>query len=331
MNIREAIKGYLLDAKIEPQTPKHIAGKQRVLETIFASWCEEQGATTLEQVTPTILKGFVVSLQERTISEHDSRISKRGKRLSPVSVRDYSRMVRAFFSWCEREGYLEGRNNPMRMVPQTKVPKYIIPAFTPQQMQDLLAVCDLDTAVGFRNYTMLLVLMDTGIRVSELCRLTLAGVHDDYLTVVGKGDATTLGKEREVGLSPMTTRALWKYINQYRPAVSEQEQRVFLTRFKTPFDASYVWKVLREIGEDAGIEGVRISPHTLRHSFAKQWLANGGELIKLSRVMGHTDIETTQVYLKDFTARDARGEHTRFSPVSANRLGRRNTKPTKRG
>jgi len=322
VNIREAIKGYLLDAKIEPQTPKHIAGKQRVLEAIFATWCEEQGATTLEQVTPTVLKGFLVSLQERTISEHDSRISKRGKRLALMSVRDYSRMVRAFFSWCEREGYLEGRTNPMRMVPQTKVPKYIIPAFTPQQMQDLLAVCDLDTTVGFRNYTMLLVLMDTGIRVSELCRLTLAGVHEDYLTVVGKGDATTLGKEREVGLSPTTARALWKYIHQYRPAVSEHEQRVFLTRFKTPFDASYVWKVLREIGEEAGIEGVRISPHTLRHSFAKEWLANGGELIKLSRVMGHTDIETTQVYLKDFTARDARGEHSRFSPVAIHHLGK---------
>jgi site-specific recombinase XerD len=325
MNIREAIKGYLLDAKIEPQTAKHIAGKQRVLETIFAVWCEEQGATTLEQVTPTILKGFVVSLQERTISEHDSRISKRGKRLSPVTVRDYSRVVRAFFSWCEREGYLEGRVNPMRMVPQTKVPSYIIPAFTPQQMQDLLAVCDLDTAVGFRNYTMLLVLMDTGIRVSELCTLKLAGVHEDYLTVFGKGS-----KEREVGLSPTTARALWKYIHQFRPVVSEQEQRVFLTRFKTPFDHSYVWKVLREIGEDAGVEGVRISPHTLRHSFAKQWLANGGELIKLSRVMGHTDIETTQVYLKDFTARDARGEHTRFSPVSTFRLGRKSPNVKKR-
>jgi site-specific recombinase XerD len=270
VNIREAIKGYLLDAKIEPQTPKHIAGKQRVLEAIFAAWCEEQGATTLEQVTPTILKGFVVSLQERTISEQDSRISKRGKRLSPVTVRDYSRVVRAFFSWCEREGYLEDRVNPMRMVPQTKVAKYIIPAFTPQQMQDLLAVCELDTAVGFRNYTMLLVLMDTGIRVSELCRLSLAEIHEDYLTVVGKGDATTLEKEREVGLSPTTARALWKYVHQFRPPVPEHEQRVFLTRFKTPFDRSYVWTVLREIGENAGIEGARISPHTLRSTFAKQ-------------------------------------------------------------
>jgi site-specific recombinase XerD len=198
-------------------------------------------------------------------------------------------------------------------------------------MQDLLVVCDLDTAVGFRNYTMLLVLMDTGIRVSELCGLTLTGVHEDYLTVVGKGDATTLGKEREVGLSPTTARALWKYIHQYRPPVSEHEQRVFLTRFKNPFDASYVWKVLREIGEDAGIERVRISPHTLRHSFAEQRLANGGELIKLSPVMRRTDIETTQVHLKDFTARDACGKHMQFSPVSANRLGRRNTPPTKRG
>jgi len=328
MKLREAIKGYLLDAKIEPQTPKHIAEKQRVLESRFATWCEQQGVADLADITTLLLKRFVVHLQESTISETDSRISKRGKRLSAVTVRDYTRMVRAFFAWCEREGYLDGRANPMRTIPRTKVPSYLIPAFSPQQMEALLAACDLTTPTGFRDHAVLLVFMDTGIRVGELCGLRLDGIYEDYLTVFGKNS-----KEREVGLSPATVRALWKYIHQYRPAVPEHEQHVFLTRFRTPLEPSMVWKILQHLGETAGIEGVRVSPHTLRHSFAKAWLSNGGELIKLSRVLGHTDIQTTQTYLKDFTARDARAEHTRFSPVAAHHLSRhtvRTPKPPKR-
>jgi integrase/recombinase XerD len=203
-------------------------------------------------------------------------------------------------------------------VPDPKVPKYLIPAFSPQQMEALLAVCNTDSVYGFRNYTMLLVFMDTGIRVSELCGLRIQGIHEDYLTVFGKGS-----KEREVGLSPATVRALWRYVHQFRPQAPAQEDQVFLTRFKTPLEKSYVWKLLQELGAQAGIEGVRISPHTLRHSFAKQWLVNGGELINLSRVLGHTDIQTTQTYLKEFTAREARSEHTRFSPVATHHLGRR--------
>jgi integrase/recombinase XerD len=213
----------------------------------------------------------------------------------------------------------------MRSVPRTKLPQRIIHAFTPEQMDALLGVCDLDTAAGFRNYTVLLVFMDTGIRVSELCSLRLGGIHDDYLAVIGKND-----KEREVGLSPATVRALWKYAHQYRPEVPEHEDHVFLTRFRTPLERSYVWKLLQELGAEAGITGVRIAPHTLRHSFAKAWLSNGGELIKLSRVLGHTDIQTTQTYLKDFSSHDARVEHTKYSPVSAHRLGRPTRRPTRK-
>ncbi len=196
MKVREAIKGYILDAKIEPQTPRHIEQKRVILEERLLPWCEEHGAMDLAEVTPIILKGYVVHMQESTISETDSRISFRGRRLSPATIRDYLRIVRAFFTWCERESYLEGRANPMHSVPRTKLPQRIIHAFTPEQMDALLGVCDLDTASGFRNYTVLLVFMDTGIRVSELCSLRLAGIHDDYLTVIGKFD-----KEREVGLS----------------------------------------------------------------------------------------------------------------------------------
>ncbi len=66
----------------------------------------------------------------------------------------------------------------------------------------------------------------------------------------------------------------------------------------------------------AGIEGIRVSPHTLRHTFARTYLARGGDLGKLSRLMGHSKVSTTEEYLKDFSSRDARVDQSEFSPAA---------------
>ena len=81
-------------------------------------------------------------------------------------------------------------------------------------------------------------------------------------------------------------------------------------------------QLLQRIGERAGISGVRISPHTFRHTFARGWLENGGEIFKLSRVLGHSEMQTTQIYLRDFQSREARVDHSQFSPVERHRLGK---------
>jgi site-specific recombinase XerD len=228
-------------------------------------------------------------------------------------------IVQAFFSWCEKEGLLDGHANPTKRVPRIKLPKKVIPTFTPEQMAALLDACDQSTALGYRDYAMLLVLMDTGIRVSELCGLTLEDVHEGYLTVFGKG-----AKEREVGLGPTASRALWKYIHLHRPrlANSEHERHVFLGYRGIPMLRNGVNQALERIGLRAGITGVRMSPHTFRHTFARGWLQNGGEIFKLSRVLGHSEMQTTQIYLRDFQSREARADHSQYSPVEHLQLGK---------
>jgi integrase/recombinase XerD len=84
-------------------------------------------------------------------------------------------------------------------------------------------------------------------------------------------------------------------------------------------------QALERIGKRAGLLGVRINPHTFRHTFARGWLENGGEIFKLSRVLGHSEMQTTQIYLRDFQSREARADHAQFSPVEQLRLGRGKT------
>jgi site-specific recombinase XerD len=78
-----------------------------------------------------------------------------------------------------------------------------------------------------------------------------------------------------------------------------------------------VEQLLQQIKEEAGIEGVRVSAHTFRHTFARMFLERGGEVYKLSRLMGHTDVKTTEKYLKEFTSREARQQQARFSPLES--------------
>lgn len=316
MQLNDAIKGHLLDLKISGATEKHINEVRRELER-FRVWCEAQGVTLLGDVSHVVLKGYIAYLQDLTISSSDSRVSLRGKKVSAVTAQDYMRKVRSFFFWAEREGYLEGANPVMR-VPKIKVPKLVKPVFTPEQMHAMLESCDVSAPLGFRDYTIMLVFLDSGIRVSELCGLTVENVRDGYLLVFGKGS-----KEREVGISGTTARELFKYIHQIRKPHAESEQHLFLSFRGKPLDRKAIWEIIHSAAERAGIKGVRSSPHTARHSFAKEWLVKGGDLASLSRLLGHTDIQTTQIYMKTFQSHEARTQHGKFSPVETNKLGRR--------
>jgi site-specific recombinase XerD len=319
MNLHEAMQGHMMDAQIDADvSPRYFELKEQRLG-YFVRWCATQGVTLLEDVTPNVLRAFIVHLQSVKAYELNPRRPTEERPLSPTTIKGYMLIVQAFFSWCEKEGLLEGRLNPTRRVPRVKVPKKIIRTFTADQLAAMLDACDLTTALGYRDYAMLLTLMDTGVRVSELCGLNLDDVHEGYLTVFGKG-----AKEREVGIGPTASRALWKYLHVHRPKLvnSEEERHVFLGYRGIPMLRNGVNQALERIGRRAGLQGVRMSPHTFRHTFARGWLENGGEIFKLSRVLGHSEMQTTQIYLRDFQSREARADHAQFSPVEQLRLGK---------
>lgn len=319
MNIREAINGHMLDGRIAGQSPSYLKTKENRLK-YFAEWLEQLGITTLEAVTSNAVRGFIVHLQEMKAQSRNPHRPTEERTLSPLTIKSYMLNLRAFFSWCKAQDFLpKGFEDPSRRVPHVKVPQYVIATFTPKQLAEMIDSCDLETDIGFRDYAILLMLIDTGVRASELCGLTLGNVHEDYIKVFGKGS-----KEREVGIGMTASRALWMYIHKHRPHLVrvEREQHVFLGWDGSPLLRSGLYQIIARIGEKTGIEGVRISPHTFRHTFARSWLENGGEIFKLSRLLGHAELQTTEKYLKDFRSREARVEQPRFSPVERMKLGK---------
>ena len=152
-----------------------------------------------------------------------------------------------------------------------------------------------------RNRAILLVLYDTGIRVSELCGLRLSDFDRKHsiLTVKGKGS-----KERRIALGTNCLRNLLYYLDRHRPDEEELaewgsvgEDHLFLSETRTPLTKNGVTLLFKRIRQRAGITGKRVSPHILRHSFAIRYLVLGNDPFSLQELLGHEDMTTVKNYM----------------------------------
>ncbi|KKK62177.1 hypothetical protein LCGC14_3006940, partial [marine sediment metagenome] len=227
------------------------------------------------------------------------------------TVQGYVRTLKSFFSWVVREGYLE--SNIVAGIPVPKAPNKIINSFNAEQIASLAAACQRENSIGYRNLVMLMLMLDSGLRVSELTAIELDDVDlgEGFIRVrSGKGN-----RERLVPIGSVVLKLLWKYLNQSRPQpISEKIIKVFLSFDGLSLTRSGIQQMLRRCGKRAGISGVRCSPHTLRHSFAKNYLLNGGDTFSLQKILGHSSLASVRTYLSLFAA-DLKKQHQRFSPV----------------
>ncbi len=175
---------------------------------------------------------------------------------------------------------------------------------------------DRHTAAGFRSYTIMLLLLDTGIRLSELTGLRTQDLHleQGYIQVQGKGE-----KQRLVPVGNKVRKVLWQYMARHRlePAYPEIAS-VFLDEGGRPLSNGAVYRMINRAGTRAHLEEVRCSPHTFRHTFAVTFLRNGGDVFSLQRILGHSSLVVVRMYA-NLADSDIRAQHTRYGPVD--RLG----------
>ena len=201
----------------------------------------------------------------------------------------------------------------MASIPIPKAPAKIINAFSEEQLKKLLAACRLNDTYGCRNLAIILLLLDSGIRVSELVNIEIGDVNlaEGLIKIrIAKG-----GKERMVPVGSVTLKALWRYIHSSRPMpLSERIERLFLNSNGLPLTKNGVQQMIRRLGRKAGISEVRCSPHTFRHSFSKNYLLNGADIYSLQKILGHSSLASVKIYLNLFSC-DLKKQHQRFPPV----------------
>ncbi len=245
------------------------------------------------------LKKFFGFLKERKISylktkeqEITDFIHKQSRLgLSSRSIARAVSSIKAFYRFLVLDNVLkrspvENISSPRRWFSLPKVMKV-------SEVENLLDQPDENKIHGIRDKAMLELLYATGLRVSELITLNLddPNLEEGFLICRGKG-----GKQRIVPIGGKATEALRKYLGFSRPRLLKGENKfLFLSQQGRPFTRQGFWKRMKRYARKAGLES-KVSPHTLRHSFATHMLERGADLRYVQSMLGHSQITTTQIY-----------------------------------
>ena len=219
----------------------------------------------------TVLANFDIELvREFTVHEQ-------GRGLSPYTVQGKVRSLKAFSSWLFNEGYTS--ENILLTLKVPKAPVNLIEPLTGQEIDRLISYQNPLTTIGSRNIAIFILLLDSGLRVSELCGLRFDNAHieEGYLKVFGKGS-----KERVVPIGALSQKMLWRYVFHFRPEpIIPGDNYLFLTLDGKPLVVNAVKLILNRWGKNAGVP--RLHAHLCRHTYATNFLChNCGDVFRLS-------------------------------------------------
>ena len=217
--------------------------------------------------------------------------------------------IKVFFAYLQREGMLA--RNVTEAMDSPRLWRILPGVLSQREVERLLASPVGDDQLALRDRAMLELMYASGLRVSETARLTIEDVRMDegYLRCFGKGS-----KMRVVPFGDKAAYALRRYLDEGRSELTRggAEASCFLTRAGKGFSRKGIWKLVRQHARRAGITK-KVSPHTLRHSFASHLLANGAPLRVIQEMLGHADIATTQIYTHVDDGR-LRAVHAKYHP-----------------
>ena len=248
------------------------------------------------------------SVQRHHVTEYLMEQRKRG--LTARSVSRHLAAIRMFCRFLHRERLLA--NDITQTIDSPKLWRTLPHTLDCREVEHLLAAPRTRTKLGVRDRAMLELMYASGLRVSEVAKLTLNEVNLEagFLRVIGKGN-----KERIVPVGKHASEWLRRYLNEVRNG--QQRAEVFLSSRGMALNRKTIWHLIKKYTHAAGI-AKNITPHTLRHSFATHLLENGGDLRVIQEMLGHADIATTQIYTH-VDQRRLKDTHYRFHPRSGRR------------
>jgi integrase/recombinase XerD len=258
------------------------------------------------------VRGFVAFLQGKERIEEQDVTSYLGhlheEQYASSSVARAFMAIKVFLQFLKKEGIIEQDVGKLLESPKQwqKVPDVL----SVHEVEALLSQPK-DDEEGMRDRAIIELMYASGLRVSELCDLSLYDIDDSCVKVKGKG-----GKERLVPVGKRAQEAIDRYLSQVRSQYeSKEEIHLFVTKKGKPLHRAWVWKMIKAYAKQAGIQK-NIFPHTLRHSFASHILANGGDLRVIQEMLGHSHIATTDRYTHIANAHVMRAfasYHTRYT------------------
>ena len=290
----ERFQDYLaFERGLSPRTLDAYGRDTERLREFLAS----RGVDDPEAVEPSALREFTYHLRDQG--------------LAPSSIRRTLSAIRTYFSFLLVEGLVS--SDPTEQIEPPKTWQRLPDVLSGDEVARLVEAPDPSHRLYWRDRAMLEFAYASGVRVSELTAVKVRDVdlEEGFATVYGKG-----AKERLVPVGGAAVKAIRVYLRELRPRLEQvggrSEGELFLNARGGALTRMGVWKILRKHVERAGLEK-RVTPHTLRHTFATHLLEGGADLAAVQEMLGHADISTTQVYThvdRDYL----REVHRRYHP-----------------
>jgi integrase/recombinase XerD len=289
------IDAFILSRHLKNASPETLHWYRKRLKP-FAHFCQQRNETPSTFSRETVL----------------AYLNFRLKHLTPQTVNGDLRAIKAFARWLVKEGFRA--DNPTQGIEKLKEPVHYPRTLSDEQVVALVNTIakHAHTFSGLRDLTFVCLLLDTGLRLSEALNLKLSDIDlsQGFVRVVGKGN-----KERFVPIGESVKVVLHRYLLR-RMTVTNAGDWLFITTLATRLTKRQAHMRLSLWAKKAGIEGVRVSPHSLRFTFVRKWLQSGGDSIVLQRILGHQTTQMTAYYARLF-ATDLKDAHKRHSPIDA--------------
>lgn len=312
--LSQAINVFLIARQADSYSPSTLAQYKWALDILV-----RQGDKELDQVTTNDIRSFLAYLQT---SYEPKRMGGNKAPLGTASLFAAWKAVRAFYKWACPEFDIP---NPAAKIPQ---PRHMSPAivpFTQEEIKTLIKACEstkpattdrrksfqMRRATGPRDKAIVLTLLDTGLRASELCRLDRGDCNLQAGEIVVKPvGAGIKSRSRVIPIGATCRKAIALYLARLENVTDKMP--LFQKEHGGQMNRGNLLHVIYALGERTGIRDVH--PHRFRHTFAIQFLRNGGNVFTLQRILGHTTLEMTRHYLA-LAEMDDTNAHRRASPA----------------
>jgi len=312
-SVRSLVKGFILTLNTDCKSPRTVDYYETNLRRFLwyaehHEWPDDARLITEWHVREFL--GYTGGEGNRWgISGNGSESSR--PRASYSTVHHYYSVVRAFFNWCVREGFLS--ESPVARIKLKNPPMTVVQPFSNHDVLKMIEVCDLDLRngaqlLGSRNKAIILMFLDTGLRVSELANIKIDDIDSErgWIKVRGKG-----AKERVVRIGATAQRALWRYL-VYRE--KNKSQNVWITEEGRPMRTSGVQSMVSRLKERAGLKS-KGNCHRFRHTFALHFLRRDRNPFNLQYLLGHSDLRMVRHYVSTLGMEDALKAHECASPA----------------
>jgi site-specific recombinase XerD len=317
MNIEldKAITGFRLSNEAKALSHRTISWYHGNL-VLFHKWImQELGhPPQIEEVTTELIRRYLSELRtDLTAYKGHPYHPEEARPLSANTICRYFTTLSSFFNWALREEIIV--KSPMKNVPRPKVPKFIPDPFSEEEVRALLKGCKkLPDNSGLRATAIILLLLDTGMRLNELVTMSMASLDLEHgrAKVFGKG-----AKERYVYFGNSTKRALWRYISLARAEPVLGVDHVFLCEDGHPITGRHLAAILSKVSKWADVP--KVHPHRFRRTAAIQFLRNGGNIFALQKMLGHETLDMVRQYV-NLASDDVAIAHQKASPVDGWRL-----------